>query len=90
MTTYEKEILTVIQDGFRIGYMTRRHNVYGFSSEVEMGWCVSMNIKEPTWHGNYKTRKEARQYIEWMRMYLQQIAATRKKVDTYETQNQNP
>lgn len=58
---YAKEILTVLHNDIVIGYMARRQVLYAWGDIVpNQEWCIAKSIIEPSWHGSFKTRKEAR------------------------------
>lgn len=58
MTTYKKEILSVFDGDIAIGFIARRHVIYGMNQEVAPGWCIMKPLVN-LWEGNYATRKEA-------------------------------
>jgi len=63
MTNYKKDILTVLENDIRVGYICRRHHLFGLSSEIPLGWCVCKDVLSGKWQGNFTTRKEAVKYL---------------------------
>jgi len=62
--TTSKDVTTIIQNKMVIGYIMRRCYLYGLTCPVCHDWAVTISIAEPSWHGNFSTRKEARKYLE--------------------------
>ena len=63
MPTYKKEVLSVYEGNTSLGFIARRHIIYGIHQNDAPGWCVMRPLVN-LWEGNYKTRKEAGEALQ--------------------------
>lgn len=62
--TKKFEVETVIRDFVVVGFRCRVEMLYGFLQERENHWMATKNLLNPDWKGMFKTRNEARIYLE--------------------------
>ena len=62
--SYKDVVYAILDnDRFCLGYITRRHHIYGLHQTVPNGWMATKSLLEPKWFGNFDTRREARKYL---------------------------
>lgn len=78
MTTYRKEILTVLDDmDVVIGFICRRSVIFGIMQEIPDGWITGTLVRgalcfSPRQENNYATRMEARKALEALALELRE------------------
>lgn len=60
---YKNQVITVYSGIRRIGFITRQATLTG-ESDFGFFWSASPSIITPKWEGLFKTRQEARKFLE--------------------------
>jgi len=64
MHKYTEEVLTVEVNHKRLGFITRREVLYGYTPDIENEWYATRCIIKPNWNGSFKTGKLAKEYLK--------------------------
>lgn len=64
MASYRNEVKTVVSRGMCVGFIVRSTAIFGLSSDTVIDWCATPTLLAPMWKSGFKTRKQAREYLE--------------------------
>lgn len=68
INTYKHEVFSLFVNNVGVGFLVRRYVLFPSGDLTpDNEWYATRDLLDPEWIGGFKTRREARQYLEGIR-----------------------